>query len=288
MNVVVNKPAVKVTRLTPHIGAEITGVDLTRPIDEDTHGRILDALHEHIVICIRDQHFTPDQYVAAGSLFGDLMNQDQPELYGLEGYPKIRRIDSEQADYTGRKVTTTPEWHTDHTHYERPPKYTMLYPVHLPSHGGGTSFCNTRIGYERLPADLKARIDGMRTINVLAGSAARDLRTTNTQGVERGNQRRAEQPLVRRNPDHGLSKAVYFQPKKTENVIGMSPEASQDLLYDLMDRLVQDDTTYTHKWRMGDHVIWDNRSSLHKANSDFDHTQRRLFYRMCVEGEKAI
>lgn len=284
MNVVVKQPVMKITKLTPHIGAEVTGLDLTQPIDEATRQQLRDALHEHIMLCFRDQHYTPEQYMAAGSLFGDLIDQDQPELYGLEGYPKIRRIDSEQKDYSGKKATYAPDWHTDHTHYKNPPKYTMMYPVSLPSDGGGTSFCNTRIGFERLPEALRNKVDGMRTVNVLAGSAARNARSTNTQGVERGIKLQAEQPLVRQNPDHGNSKAIYFHPKKTENIIGMSPEASQDLLYELMDHVVQDDNTYTHKWRPGDFVIWDNRSSLHKANLDFDPTQHRLLYRMCVEG----
>ena len=288
MNVVVKQPVMKISKISPNIGAEVTGIDLTKPVDEATRQQLQDALHEHIMLCFRDQHFTPDQYMAAGSLFGELILQDQPELYGLEGYPYIRRIDSEQKDFSGKKATYSPEWHTDHTHYDTPPKYTMMYPVHLPSGGGGTSFCNTRIAFERLPEDLKRKIDGMRTVNVLAGSAARNARSTNTQGMQRGSDLRAEQPLVRKNPDHGMSKAIYFHPKKTENIIGMSPEATQDLLYDLMERVVQDDNTYTHKWRQGDFVIWDNRSSLHKANLDFDHSQHRLLYRMCVKGEKSV
>ena len=92
-------------------------------------------------------------------------------------------------------------------------------------------------------------------------------------------------PLVRTNPEDG-SKALYFHPKKTENIIGLTPEASQDLLYDLLDRAVRPEFVYTHLWRKGDLLIWDNRSSLHKAGSDFDPNQHRLLYRLIVKGER--
>jgi len=285
MNVLVKHPTLKITKITPTLGAEVTGIDLTKPVDEQTRQALVDALHDNIMLCFRDQKFTADQFEKAGALFGELILQDQPELYGLDGHPFIRKIDSRQKDHTGKLATYSPEWHTDHTHYVKPPKYTMLYPVSLPENGGGTSFCDTRVGYERLPADLKKKITPMRSINVLAGSAARNARSSSIQGMQLGSKLQAEQPLVCTHPDTGR-KAIYFHPKKTENIIGMTPEDSQDLLAELMKQIVQPDNTYTHKWRQGDFVIWDNRSSLHKAGVDFDKSQHRLLYRMCVQGDK--
>ncbi len=289
MNVVVQQPTLAVTKLTPNMGVEITGIDLNKPLDSATRQRLIDALHEHIFIVVRDQHFTPDQFIAAGRLFGKLQEQDQPEIYGLPGYPEIRQVSNMHKDKSGNIAKYSPEWHTDHTHYTIPPKYTALYPVTLPTDtiGGGTSFCNTRLGYARLPDDLKQKITPMKTVNVLAGSAARNAKSTSVEGMQAGNKNTAIQPLVRTHPDHG-SKAVYFHPKKTENVIGMTPEDTQDMLDDLMVRMVQPDTTYTHQWRMGDFLMWDNRSSLHKAGNNYDKSQLRLFYRIIVEGEKPM
>jgi len=285
---VVAKPAAPLTvaKLSPNIGAEVTGIDLTKPVDAATRQALLDALHEHIFLVIRDQNFdTPEKYLAAGSLFGELMEQDQPEVLGLPGYPKIRMIDNMQKDQNGKISRAVPGWHTDHTHFEKPPKYTSLYPLQIPSSGGGTSLANMRIAFERLPADLKKKLEPMKTVNVLAGSAARNLRSTQVEGMKQGNAHTAIQPLVRTNPDHG-SKALYFQPRKTENVVGMTPEATQDMFDDLLERVIQPDNTYTHKWRRGDMLIWDNRSALHKANGDFEQTERRQFYRITVAGEK--
>jgi taurine dioxygenase len=283
---VVTKPAtLTVNKLSPNIGAEVIGIDLSKPIDERTRQQLIDALHENIFLVIRDQKFdTPEKYLQAGSAFGELMEQDQPEVLGLPGYPKIRMISNRQKDQTGKVSKSMPDWHTDHTHFARPPKYTSMYPLHLPTSGGGTSLANMRLAYARLSPEEQQRFAGMKTVNVLAGSAAKGLRSTQLEGMKSGGTQTAVQPFVRTHPDHG-SKALYFQPRKTENIVGMTPEETQDLFEGLLKKIIQPDNSITHKWRMGDMLIWDNRSALHKANDDFDPSQLREFYRITVLGE---
>ena len=92
------------------------------------------------------------------------------------------------------------------------------------------------------------------------------------------------QPLVRTNPDNG-TKALYFHPVKTENIVGMSAAESQALLNDLLERSVRDEFTYRHRWRKGDMLIWDNRAAMHRAHFDYDPEQHRLLYRVLVRGE---
>jgi taurine dioxygenase len=281
------KPALTINKLSPNIGAEVTGIDLTQLVPASLMETLIDALHEHIFLVFRDQNLdTPEKYEAAGALFGDLMDQDQHEIYGIEGHPKIRQLSNKLAGYDGRIDLGVPEWHTDHTHFEIPPKYTSMYPLNLPSSGGGTSFANMRIAYDRLPDARKKDIDKMRTVNVLASSAARGAKAIVKDGMKRGGvQHTAIQPLVLTHPDHG-SKALYFQAKKTENIVGMTPEETQDFFEDLLVQIIQPDNSYTHTWRMGDFLIWDNRSALHKAGIDFDHSQLRKFYRLTVKGHK--
>mgnify|MGYP003388721317 CR=1 FL=1 len=274
----------QIEKLSPNFGAEVIGADLTCPVSDAVRKQLFDALHENIALVIRDQNFTPDQYVAAGSIFGELMLKDQPEKYGLPGYPLVRVLNSQMKDSAGKVRSYKPNWHTDHTHLKVPPKYTMMYPVALPSQGGGTSFCNSRLGFERLPVSLRNRIIDMKTVNVLSGSAAPNPTSTSLEDMNEGNQQTAVQPLVNTNPDHGGSKAIYFHLKKTENIIGMSPEDSQAFLADLLKIMDQPEVTYVHQWRMGDMLIWDNRSSMHKAGVDFDHNQLRMFNRMFVIG----
>jgi len=89
---------------------------------------------------------------------------------------------------------------------------------------------------------------------------------------------------VRTHPENG-KKALYFHPVKAENIVGMSPQDSQALLSDLLARSVRDEFIYTHQWRKGDMLLWDNRAAMHKANFDYDPEEYRLLYRVLVRGE---
>src|SRR5690606_33837974 len=139
--------------------------------------------------------------------------------------------------------------------------------VELPTKGGGgTSVADMRAGYDGLPADLKARVDAMQTVNVMVGSAVVDgYGNTDTVVRQRSEtQRDVLHPLVRTHPANGR-KALYFHPSKTENIVGMSPEASQTFLDDLLEKAVRPDFVYSHQYRLGDMLLWDNRAAMHKA-----------------------
>src|SRR6187431_726918 len=154
----------KITKIKEHIGAEVTGVDLREPIDEQTRQRLNAAAAEHVALVIRDQKFDAAQYQAAAELFGELM-EDQNRRYLVDGLPLVSVLDNRHKDGQGNvaKVAKNSTWHTDHTNQERPPKFTMLYPVALPDKGGGTSIFNARAAYEALPEEWKQRITGMQT-----------------------------------------------------------------------------------------------------------------------------
>ncbi len=288
MTVLVKDSTLRITRISPHIGAEATGVDLAKPVDETTRRQLNEALVENVTLVIRGQAFTPAQYVAAGRLFGELMEQDQTDIYGHPEQPLIRQVSNMYTDKTGARLKYDASWHTDHTHFVHPPKYTMLYPVNLPTDtvGGGTSVCNTRAGYAALSDRLKQRIAGLKTVNQLAGAMRGRRNPLSVQSQMESKREPVIQPLVRTNPDHGGSKSLYFHPRKTVNIVGMDPEATQDLLDELLEHLLKPEFIYVHPWRMGDLLIWDNRASLHKAGTDFDASQLRLLYRLVVKGER--
>jgi taurine dioxygenase len=161
----------QVTPLSPHIGAEITGVDLRDIIDADTRRRLNAAVVEHVALVIRDQDFTPEQYLAAVSLFGEPMEQHFTQ-YALPHLPLVHEVSNRHTDKSGKRVKHGEGWHTDHTNHVRPPKYTCLYAVALPSRGGGTAVVNMRAGYAALPEELRQKIQGMKTVNVFQGSAS--------------------------------------------------------------------------------------------------------------------
>ena len=92
-------------------------------------------------------------------------------------------------------------------------------------------------------------------------------------------------PLVRTHPERG-TKAVWFHKSKTEAIVGMSPQETQEFLDELLEALLQPEFIYVHQWQVGDMLIIDNRSALHKAGHDFDHRQHRLLYRTLVRGDR--
>src|SRR4051812_2205575 len=155
----------KVTRLSEHIGAEVTGIDLREPVDDETRRRLNEALVDTVALVVRDQRFTPEQYLAAVSLFGEPMEQHFTQ-YALPDLPLVHEVSNRHKDKSGQRVKHGAGWHTDHTNHVRPPKYTCLYAVELPSAGGDTAVVNMRAGYEALPEEMKSKLDGMKTVNV--------------------------------------------------------------------------------------------------------------------------
>jgi taurine dioxygenase len=272
----------KVTSLSPNIGAEVTGIDLREPVDEETRRSLNAAVVEHVALVIRDQDFTPAQYLAAVSLFGEPMKQHFTQ-YALPDCPLVHEVSNRHKDKSGKRVKHGAGWHTDHTNHVRPPKYTCLYAVALPSSGGDTAVVNMRAGYEALPESLRQKIQGMKTVNVFQGSASAHSGQSADAQAEHS-QEPVLQPLVRTNPENG-TKALYFHPVKAENIVGMSPAESQALLSELLEHAVRPEFTYRHKWRKGDMLLWDNRSALHRAHFDYDPDEYRLLLRVLVRGE---
>lgn len=273
----------KVTRLTPHIGAEVTDIDLRQPVDAQTRRQLNAAAVENVALVIRKQDFTPEQYLAAVSLFGEPMEQHFTQ-YALPGCPLVHEVSNRHKDKSGQRVKHGAEWHTDHTNHVRPPKYTSLYAVALPSSGGDTAVVNMRAGYEALPGEIRQKIEGMKTVNVFQGSASARYSGQSADAQTEQKPEPVLQPLVRTNPENG-TKALYFHPVKAENIVGMGASESQALLQDLLERAVRPEYIYRHEWRKGDMLIWDNRAAMHRAFFDYDPEEYRLLYRVLVRGE---
>jgi alpha-ketoglutarate-dependent taurine dioxygenase len=280
----------KITKVKDHIGAIVTGIDLAKPVDAATQKKLYDAVVENVVLVIRGQaHLTPAQVQAAGEIFGELM-EDQNRRYLVDGHPLISVLDNfaKASDGAPAKVGANSTWHTDHTNQERPPKFTMLYAVAVPDKGGATSVCNSRAAYEALPEDLRQKITPMKTENTLISSARFKIANPDILKEQLASQKPPTvQPLVRTHPDTG-KKAVWFHKSKTEKIIGMTPEDTQEFLQDLTDRCTQPQFCYAHQYQVGDLLILDDRQSLHKAGFDYDHSQHRLLYRMLVRGERPV
>jgi taurine dioxygenase len=269
--------------LGPALGAEITGLDLSRPVDDATRDALNEALAEHIVLIFPGQDLSAAQLMAASGIFGPAMPQHYSQ-FNMPDFPDIGVLSSRDADRRpdGSPILRGTEcWHTDHTNRERPPKATILYALQLPSTGGDTSFASMRAAYAALPEADKERFATLETVNRLdRDNTARDEdRAKYDVGMVH--------PLVRTHPDNG-TKALYFHPTKTDHIVGMAPDASIALIGDLLDRIIRPEIVYRHRWRVGDLLVCDNRAALHQAHADYDPAEGRLLYRVIVEGDRPV
>jgi taurine dioxygenase len=262
-----------ITALHPSLGAEVSGIDLSRPADPDTRDGLSHALAEHLALVFRDQSLTPPQYLQAAALFGPPMRQHYSQ-HNMTDYPDIGLVWHRNGQRPAER------WHTDHTNRERPPAATMLYGLEIPTAGGGTSVANMRAAYAALAEAERARLDTLRTVNSLDEARA----DTRAEDIEKYS-KPIVHPMVRTHPVHG-SRAVYFHITKTVNIEGMSPEASRAFLNDLLERMIKPEIVYHHAWRKGDVLVIDDRATMHRAHGDYDRSQSRVLWRIIVEGDR--
>jgi taurine dioxygenase len=274
-------PSFTITPLTGHTGAEVVGLDFTQPIDAEARAALNEAFAEHHVLVMRDQHFEPEEFKVAAQVFGELQQHDKKEHH-VPGHPDVYYVSNDEI-VNGRRMIPGETFHTDHSNHPRPPKATMLYAVELPSKGGDTQYVNMHDAYDDLPADTKARLDGLKAMHVYLSKysprplhiSADSLRDVPPPGVH---------PLVRIHPENGR-KALYLNPVRMESIVGMEDQDALKLVDELMRHSTQKKYEYRHQWRYGDWVIWDNRSVMHQANPDYDMNERRYLYRLMLKGE---
>jgi taurine dioxygenase len=273
---------VRTRPLSPALGAEILGVDLSSPMDDALFARIQDIWHENLVILLRDQHLSEDDQVRFGERFGPPAVSHTKRF--TTGNPAVMLISNIRQD--GKLIGALPDgemnFHSDQCHQERPAMASMLYALEVPSTGGNTLFANAYLAYETLPDALKRRIEGRKALNAYDYESA---------GTKRGTRPREGipsfwHPIVRTHPATGR-KALYINRLMTVAIEGLSEGESEELLNTLFDHQEQRQFIYEHVWRPHDLVMWDNRCALH-ARTDFSAAERRLLRRLTILGEKPV
>jgi taurine dioxygenase len=274
------------TSLGGHTGIAAEGVDLETPLDAATRAALREALLDKLVLCIRGQRVGPRAYLAAMREFGQPQLKKQvtqhPEI------PEINILSPQERDLLGdgKRLVNGAWWHTDDSFMAVPCSLTMLYGVEVPSSGGDTQFANMYLAYEALPEETKRRIDGLRVIHSYAPSRQRNPVATMS-AEEMARMPAVEHPLVRTHPETGR-KALYLNPNRMEQVVGMERAESDRLLDELIAHAIQPQFQYRHEWRQGDIVIWDNRALMHKANPDYPAGEQRTMHRIVVEGTRPV
>lgn len=273
------------------IGAEIRGVDLSKPIDPRTFARIEAAYDRHTVLVFRNQTLTPEQHIAFGRRFGPL-EIHVLKRYLLAGHPEILVVSNavkEDGEFLGLPDAGQ-TWHTDTSYRERPSRGSILYALEIPHDAqgnaiGDTLFAGTGPAYDALPDALKAKLQGRKAIH------SYKLRKRPTVGPRRAQLTQAQidetpdiaHPVVRTHPNTGR-KALYVFEGECIGIEGLPEDEGRELIARLTEHCIQPRFTYRHKWQVGDVVMWDNAASLHLALADYKLPQRRLLHRVTIEG----
>jgi taurine dioxygenase len=274
----------KITPIGETIGAEVTGIDMRQPLDAAAEAELKQALLKHIALVIRDQELDPNELARAVKAFGEPMKGQYASEYAIDDEAMVTEVSNQHKDKDGNQVYHGRIWHSDQTHRKNPPNYTVLYGVKV-AEGGDTGILNTRDGYESLPEEMKARLDKMVMHNLVTSGRARLANSSKNfilDAAEIARQGRSH-PLVREHPETG-TKAIYLHAIKIDHIDDMSPEDTRALIEDILGRIDNPTYVYRHKWRVNDLLIWDNRSALHMAYSDYDYSQPRLLYRTILRG----
>ena len=270
---------IAVKPLSGACGAEIEGVDLRREMDDETFTQVRQALHEHLVIFLRDQHPSPDQLVAFGRRFGELRLSDQ--YLPLEGHPEIIEIVKEP-DATGIVGNL---WHSDESFMARPALGSILHIIESPDVGGDTLFANQVLAYETLSPGMQRMLSSMRV--VFSDASLQQRNKGRSLKVHPDAHRRAAceavHPAVRTHPATGR-KALYVHRPYAVRFEGWTEAESRPLFDHLFAHAARPEFTCRFRWREGSVAFWDNRSAQHYALNDFS-GQRRYGHRVTVVGE---
>jgi taurine dioxygenase len=275
-------PSLTTRPLSPALGLEVLGVDLSEPISPELAAQLEDVFHRGLVILLRNQNLSEEDEVRFAECFGELARTLNVHHTGK--HPATMLISNIRKD--GKPIGALPDgemqFHTDQCYIERPAKASMLYAIEVPRAGGNTLFANAYMAYETLPDEVVRRIEGRKAVNAYDYANASVKRGTRLgEGVPQ-----YSHPVVRTHPATGR-KALYVNRLMTIAIEGLPEAESDELLNFLFDHQEQPQFVYEHVWRVGDILMWDNRCTLH-ARTDFPTTERRLMRRVTILGEKPI
>ena len=277
-----------VRKLTPHVGAEIEGVDLSRPLDEKTIARLRAAFDDHVALVFRGQTLTDDDQLRFASCFGPLgvrkraPKDIKPGESATRGNIMLVTNIAEAAGTSAGSYGDGEMWfHSDSCYYEVPNRGTFLYSVTLPSHGGNTKVASMYAAWDNVPAALKARLEGRRVLQVHDYKRRERLDVDN---LDLTKLLHCWQPIVVSHPATGR-RALYVNRLMSARIEGLARADSDAILDALFDIAEDPAIAYEHVWRLGDLLMWDNWCSIH-ARTDFPRDEGRLLRRCTIQGQK--
>jgi len=279
---------ITVKPLSRACGAEISGVDLTKPLSESTVRAIKDAWGKHLVLVFRGQTITQEQQLRFAAYFGELGDRKQaPEpLRGraegiYQDHRKILLVTNIKVD--GQPIGAFGEgefwFHIDSGYTPRPYKYTFLYAIELPSTGGNTLFSNMYKAYDAVPPALKAKLMGRKALHIHEYKRSEKANlAADISGIPH-----FYHPVFITHPDTGR-RTLFVDRLMTARIEGLEADESDAILEQLYEIGERPELIFEHVWKLGDFLMWDNRCTIH-ARTDFPQGEPRLLRRCTVEGE---
>lgn len=277
--------AIEIVPTGKALGAEVRNIDLKR-LDDATFAAFLRAFHDHSVLLVRGQTLSDQDLIAFSRRFGELdfaPVQENGRRF-VEGLPEIYIVSNvkQNGEPIGSLGAGEAVWHTDMSYLEAPPIASALYALEIPPVGGNTSFCSMVEIHAALPAELKRRIAGLKikhdgTYNS-GGFVRQGVTPTDDPRTSPG----AVHPLVCTHPETGRE-MLYLGRRRNAYLVGLELAESEALLDELWSHAVRPEFAWEHVWQVGDLVIWDNRSTMHRRDP-FDDNARRIMHRTQIKG----
>lgn len=277
----------KVLPLSGVFGAEIRGVDLAQ-VSARQIAAIKEAWYRHDVLVFRNQRLTDDHLLAFSSHFGTL---DPPPNQGAgrkspPGYPEVYVV-SNVLDARGEPIGALGDgeaaWHTDMSYVAQPPDASMLYSLEIPAQGGDTSFASMKAALAAMPKDLVERIRELDIKHDGTYDSGGYLRKGMAPSKDPRSSVGTPHPMVIRHPVSGAA-ALYLGRRLNAYIMGLELAESERLLDEIWSYV--EAAVYRHRWAVGDLVLWDNRTTMHKRDA-FDPKARRIMHRTQIRGSGA-
>lgn len=251
------------TCLAGSIGAEITGVDTGRQMDDATIAALRAALLEHKVVFLREQSLEYESQLLLTERLG-VPTLGHPIYGSPDTRPALREMDSAHG-------TRANHWHTDLTFIERPPSFALLHAKVIPDVGGDTMWANCAAGYQSLPPALREMADELRIVHSNDSDYTDDTVAARRDYISTIYE--AEHPAVRVHPETGERSLLLGG--FARSVVGLTPAAGRDLIRMLQEYVIKPEHTVRWRWRVGDLAIWDNQATMHYAIYDYGSAHRR-------------
>ena len=278
--------SLSITPLRGRFVAEIGGVDLSEPMDDETFAPIHESFFKHSILVFHGQRISNEQHIALSRHFGEL-EIHTAKHWLLPEHPEILVLSNRGEKGTKPIVNGGAYWHSDITYKVRPPLGSLLYALQVPPEGGDTLYADMYGAYDSLDRATRDRIDGLRAVHRYADRyqqmAENDPARPTLSAAQLAEVPDVEHPLVRTHPETGR-KALFVNEGFTVGIVGMEEREGRALLEKLFAHSVRSEHVYRHRWQAGDLLVWDNRCTMHRA-TDYDLRHIRAMHRTTIRGD---